>query len=138
MNNLNKINVNELTAIQKKNYRFQKVASALADFGFNAIRLTDDLSGADFSLHHIDGGEPLKVILKGRAMIAKKYIDEDLHICFPDSEGWYFLKHDALVDVIAQHTNWLSTESWIAGELYSTPTLSSSLKDQLSGFFIQS
>ena len=46
--NLKKIKYNELNPRQKENYNFHKVASALAEYGYNSMRLNDDWQGADF------------------------------------------------------------------------------------------
>lgn len=46
--NLKKIIYTELNSKQKENYNFHKVASALADYGYNSMRLNDDWQGADF------------------------------------------------------------------------------------------
>lgn len=48
------------------------MATALADYGYNSVRLTDDWQGADFIAVHIDGESFLKVQLKGRFTVDKK------------------------------------------------------------------
>ena len=48
------IRYRELTAKQQEVYNFQKVASLLADYGFNCIKLDDDWQGADFLAYHAD------------------------------------------------------------------------------------
>ena len=58
---------------QKEIYNFQKIAAALADYGFNCIKLQDDWLGADFLAYHKDGSQTLRVQLKGRVTIDKKY-----------------------------------------------------------------
>ena len=63
----------ELNSRQKENYNFHKVAARMADYGFNCLRLTDDWQGADFIACHIDGETFLKVQLKGRLVIDRKY-----------------------------------------------------------------
>ena len=45
---LTHINYAELNSRQKEAYNFQKLAAALADYGFNCIKLSDDWQGADF------------------------------------------------------------------------------------------
>ncbi len=67
------IEFNKLNARQKENFNFQKIAAVLADYGFNCIKLTDDWNGADFLAYHIDGETTLKVQLKSRLTVAKKY-----------------------------------------------------------------
>ena len=70
---LNKVNYKDLNARQKENYNYHKVASALADCGYDCMRLNNDWQGADFIAVHNDGKEMLKIQLKGRFTIDKKY-----------------------------------------------------------------
>ena len=76
----NKVNYNELNAKQKENYNFHKVAAALAEYGYNSMRLNDDWQGADFIA--VKGDEMLKIQLKGRFTVDKKYIGKDIYISF--------------------------------------------------------
>ena len=48
MNNFIKIDYNQLNLKQKENYNLHKVASALADYGYDSMRLNNDWQGADF------------------------------------------------------------------------------------------
>jgi len=84
-----KIKYEDLNSKQKEIYNFQKVASVLADYGFNCIKLADDWCGADFLAYHKNGAETLKVQLKGRLSIDKKYLGKDLFIAFPVDQTWY-------------------------------------------------
>ena len=45
---LNKVKYDELNDKQKENYNYSKVSSALAEYGYNCIKLADDYKGADF------------------------------------------------------------------------------------------
>ena len=45
---MEKINYNDLNSKQKENYNYHKVASALADYGYDSMRLNNDWQGADF------------------------------------------------------------------------------------------
>jgi hypothetical protein len=49
------------------------VAALLADNGFNCIKLADDWQEAYFIAYHKDGNDTLKVQLKPRPIIEKKY-----------------------------------------------------------------
>ncbi len=110
--NLQPISYDELNPRQKENYNFQKSAAILADYGFNCIKLADDWQGADFLADHIDGTQTLRVQLKGRVTIDKKYIGQDLYMNFKVAGTWYLVPHDELIDIIGQATNWLNTQSW--------------------------
>jgi hypothetical protein len=92
-----RINYGTLNPRQKENYNFQKVAARLADYGFNSIRLTDDWQGADFIAVHIDGETFLKVQLKVRLVIDRKYLGKGVHIAFPHGDDLYLYDHDGLV-----------------------------------------
>lgn len=93
----NRIAYSDLNPRQKENYNFQKVAAHLADYGFNCLRLSDDWQGADFIACHIDGETFLKVQLKGRLTINKKYLRKDIYIAFLHDDNCYVFDHDTLV-----------------------------------------
>lgn len=92
-----RIRYKDLNARQKENFNFQKVASTLADYGFNCIRLSDDWQGADFIACHIDGKTFLKMQLKGRLTLQEKYKGKDIHITFNQDGKWYVYPHDELL-----------------------------------------
>jgi hypothetical protein len=108
-----KIPYKELKPKQQEIYNFQKVAAILAEYSFNCIKLADDWLGADFIAYHFDGIQTLRVQLKGRMTIDKKYLSKDLHVAFMFKEQWYLVDHDLLVDLVGNYTNWLNTKSWI-------------------------
>lgn len=107
-----KISYDDLNSRQQEIYNFQKVAALLADYGFNCIKLSDDWGGADFLAHHKNGMDTLKVQLKGRVTIGKKYIGKDIYMAFPANGAWYLVHHDTLVELVGGCTNWLNTKSW--------------------------
>ena len=132
---LEHIGYDDLNAKQKEIYNFQKVAAILADYGFNCIKLTDDWQGADFLAYHKDGTQTLKVQLKGRVSIYKKYQDKDLHMCFPARGAWYLVPHDELVGIAGDTTTWLDTASWRSGG-YSSASPSREMLDRLAPYAI--
>ncbi len=89
-----RINYAKLNSRQQENYNFHKVASVMADYGFNCIRLSDDFLGADFIAMHIDGSTFLRIQLKGRFSFDQKYLGRGLHIAFRDGEAWFLYPHD--------------------------------------------
>ena len=97
-----KIEYSKLNSRQKENYNFHKVASALANYGFNSMRLNDDWQGADFISVHISNGEMIKVQLKGRFTIDKKYIDKDLYIAFIEDANIKLYLHDSALKIIPE------------------------------------
>ncbi|NRA39110.1 MAG: hypothetical protein HRU15_13280 [Planctomycetes bacterium] len=115
---LTRINYSELNNKQKEIYNFQKISAILADYGFNCIKLADDWQGADFLAYHKDGMETLKVQLKGRLTIDKKYLNKELYMTFSCHDHWYLIKHDDLIEHIRTTTNWLNTDSWVKEGFY--------------------
>ncbi len=93
-----RVRYDDLNSRQKENYNFQKVAGRLADYGFNCLRLTDDWQGADFIACHIDGETFLKIQLKGRLTIDKKYVGKDIYIAFLLKDGCYVYPHDEFLE----------------------------------------
>jgi hypothetical protein len=109
---LRKINPRKLNARQKENNNFQKISGLLADYGFATIRLSDDWKGADFLAQHVDGKALLRVQLKGRLGIYKKYRGKNLWICFPDRGDWYLYPHDKVLIHLLRTTNIKRTAAW--------------------------
>ena len=105
---LNRVNYNELNAKQKENYNFHKVAAALAEYGYNSMRLNDDWQGADFIA--VKGDDMLKIQLKGRFTVEKKYIDKEIYISFIENSKIKIYKHDEAVNLLPEKTK--NTESW--------------------------
>ncbi len=113
----------DLNSRQKENYNFQKVASHLADYGFNCLRLTDDWQGADFIACHVDGETFLKVQLKARLSIDRKYIGKNIHIAFMDDVGCYVYPHDEVVSRIEAAGSIGKTSSWRDRGIYNWPSI---------------
>ena len=105
---LNKVNYNELNAKQKENYNFHKVAAALAEYGYNSMRLNDDWQGADFIA--VKGDDMLKIQLKGRFTVDEKYRGKDIYITFIEDDKIKMYKHDEAVNLLPEKTK--NTESW--------------------------
>jgi hypothetical protein len=131
-----RIKYSHLNSKQKEIYNFQKVAGMLADYGFNCIKLNDDWQGADFLAYHKDGDDTLRVQLKSRLTINKKYIGKDLYMIFPAKPGWYLVPHDTLVSLVSDRTPWLTTSSWNDGGAYSSAKPSKALRDCLRPYRI--
>lgn len=95
-----RIKYEKLNARQQENYNYQKLAAVLADYGFVAMRLSDDWNGADLIAQHINGETFLKVQLKGRLTFCKKYVGKSIYIAFPYRDAWYLYPHDELLEQI--------------------------------------
>ena len=126
----------DLNPMQREIYNFQKVAAVLADFGFNCIKLADDWQGADFLAYHKDGSQTLKVQLKGRLTIDKKYEGKDLHMCFGVRGQWYLIPNDDLLSIVGETTPWLESDQWLTKGYYNTPQPNAKLVKRLSEFVL--
>ncbi len=120
------------TARQKELFNFQKIAGTLADLGYNCIKLADDWQGADFLAYHKDGTTTLKVQLKSRVTINKKYCGKDIWIAFPHNREWYLIEHDRLVEKVGEHTDWLGSSSWKDKHGYSSISINADLLKSLA------
>lgn len=134
---LKRIDPTKLNGKQKEIYNFQKSAALLADYGFNCVKLTDDWEGADFLALHFDGKTILRVQLKSRLTIDRKYLDQDLWMNFPSAGTWYLVPHDELVEFVGEATNWLNTTSWKENGQYSSANPSLQLLEHLSPFTVE-
>ena len=125
MKKFEKINYRKLNARQKENYNYQKISSILAEYGFSTIRLSDDWQSADFIAQHYKDKTFLKVQLKGRLGIDKKYMNKDIWICFRAKKNLYLYPHDEVVDYIVANSNISNTISWSKRGAYHWPRIPS-------------
>lgn len=116
---MKKIAYENLNAKQKENYNFQKIAAVLAEYGYSCMWLNDDWQGADFIANHIDGAEFLRVQLKGRLVVSKKYIGKNLHIAFRVNDKTYLYPHDEVLDLLLPSIE--NRSSWLVDGLCSWP-----------------
>ncbi|MDA9883158.1 hypothetical protein N9D33_02205, partial [Flavobacteriaceae bacterium] len=105
---MDKVNYDDLNARQKENYNYHKVASALADYGYDSMRLNNDWEGADFIA--VNGDDMIKVQLKGRLTADKKYLNKDLYIAFIEDGKVKLYKHDDIIPLMPEST--LKSKSW--------------------------
>ena len=115
MKGLQKIKYNELNAKQKENYNFHKVAAALADYGYDCMRLNNDWEGADFIA--VNGDDMLKVQLKGRLTLDKKYIGKDIYVAFLENNKVKLYSHDEVFELFPEKSR--QSVSWQKNGSYS-------------------
>jgi hypothetical protein len=113
--NLKKIAYETLNAKRKEQYLFQKISGVLADYGYTTIKLADDWQGADFIAQHVDGKSFLKIQLKSRFSINRKYEKKDLYIAFPLKKEWYIFPHDEIVQALKEQKIYTESASWGKG-----------------------
>ena len=111
-----KVPYSKLNSKQKENFNFHKVAAALAEYGFNSMRLNDDWQGADFISVHIEGDEMLKIQLKGRFTISSKYIGKKIYVAYIENDVIKLYKHDEAIPLITEkklnHINDTGSYDW--------------------------
>lgn len=110
-----------LNSRQRENHNFQKVSAILADYGYVTLRLSDDWQGADFIAQHIDGQTFLRVQLKSRMGVARKYRHRGLWLCFPHAGHWYLCPHDSLLEYLLAERGIGHTTSWAGNGEYTQP-----------------
>jgi len=76
---MKKVAYQTLNPKQQESYNYQKISALLAEYGYITYRMHDDYHGADFHAVNING-TVLKVQLKGRIAIDKKYLNKEIHI----------------------------------------------------------
>ena len=116
----------EYSPILKEIYNFHTVAALLAGYGFDCVRLANDWGGADFLAYpQEDGHEILKIQLKGRPTINKKYQgpEKKIYMAFPIDEIWYLILHDKLVQLVEKHTNWTKQSLGVRGRIMVITTI---------------
>lgn len=131
----NRIKFNELNRRQKKNWKLHKLASRLADYGYNCIRLGDGWQGADFIACHTDGSF-IKVRLETRLYIKRRYNGMELFIAFNENNLWYIYPHDQLCNELLDMGYMSGTLSWEERGIYNWPSLTQRLAEHMEGYVI--
>ncbi len=132
---LRRIDYEKLNARQKETYNFQKTAAVLADYGYSCMWLNDDWQGADFIANHIDGMDFLKVQLKGRLTINRKYVGKNIYIAFRHRDDTYLYPHDEVKDRIFEILPQTEArQSWQKGSGFSWPGLTKKLEQLLADY----
>ena len=125
-----KVSYGVLNSKQKENYNFHKVASALADYGYDSMRLNNDWQGADFIA--VKNDEMLKVQLKGRFTVDKKYLDKKIYIAFIEDNIVKIYEHDEAVNILPDNIK--QSDSWNIHGSYSwgkTPKIYDSVINEI-------
>ena len=135
---LTKVVYKDLNSRQKETYNFHRVASHLAEYGYNSILLSDDWLGADFIAYHNNGERYYRVQLKGRMTIDNKYIGKDLYIAFVDGERVYVYPHDEMANRIDATGRIGQSVSWSKYRSYSWPGVSKWMRELLDEFEVKS
>lgn len=103
-----KIDYYNLNSKEKENHNYHKIAASLADYGYDSMRLNNDWDGADFIA--IRQNKILKIQLKGRFTIDKKYIGKDIFVSFFEEGKVKIYKHDEALKLIPENVK--TSKSW--------------------------
>jgi hypothetical protein len=125
-----KVSYGVLNSKQKENYNFHKVASALADYGYDSMRLNNDWQGADFIA--VKNDVMLKVQLKGRFTVDKKYLDKKIYIAFIEDNIVKIYEHDEAVNMLPDNIK--QSDPWNIHDSYSwgkTPKIYDSVINEI-------
>ena len=124
-----RIKYSKLNGRQQENYNLAKLSGVMADYGFTLQKLNDDWQGADAIALHIDGETHLRIQLKGRPFIGKRYTGKNIWMAFPSSAGeWFVCPHDELLGFARLRTNALNGKDWIDKGIYSWPKMSKEMQ----------
>lgn len=130
------IKYQELNSRQKENFNFHKVSAELADYGYNCMWLNDDWQGADFIACHIDGNKFIKVQLKGRLTLDKKYNGKNIYIAFNQDSKWFIYPHDELQKELLSLGLMSGTKSWDENGSYSWNNIPKHISSQMKKYGI--
>ncbi|MDM5264559.1 hypothetical protein PF327_10175 [Sulfurovum sp. XTW-4] len=127
-----KIDYKSLSPRAKEDYNYTKVASALADYGYQCLPTRNDDNGADLIAYHSESGEMTAIQLKARLAFAKKYIGKNLHIAFRDDNEIFIYPHDEILNKLIKDGD----KTWKAHGVWSSPKLSKKQREALEQYKI--
>lgn len=122
-----RVDYDDLNPRQQENFNCAKLAAVLVEYGFTALRLSDDWKGADLIAVHKDGEKDLKVQVKGRLTFEQKYLSKGLWIAFRENEDWYLYEHDVLFELVRKRIE--DSVAWREQGVYHWPRLPSWASD---------
>jgi hypothetical protein len=111
---LTKVYYKDLNSKEKENYNYHKVAAALAEYGYDSMRLNNDWQGADFIA--VKGDEMIKVQLKSRFTLDAKYEGKNIYIAFIEDAKIKIYLHDEALNIASN--NIIDSESWRLRQRY--------------------
>lgn len=132
---LERVTYQSLSPKAQETYNFHKMASILADYGYNCIWLSDDWNGADFIAVHMDGVSDIKVQLKGGISFSQKYRGKNLYIGFFYSGDLYLYPHDVILEKVESD---ISDKKWIEIGTYFQTKITRKFRELLEPFKIES
>lgn len=116
---MEKLAFKEMSSRFKEHRNFLKLASVLVDYGYMCSWLPVDDKGADFIAVHCKTNDVLKIQLKGRISVNKKYFGKALYMAFPlDShrplENWVIVSHDTIIPLFISEKSWANNQGRVS------------------------
>lgn len=107
------------------------VVSLLLKQGFNVfLPVYDD--GIDFIVHRRVDDSVVKIQLKSRLTIDRKYEGRGISMVLPGRGDWFMIAHDRLLGLVPEA--WRSSRAWTEGGKYTVPSLSVEMAARLSPY----
>ena len=119
---MEKLNFNEMSPTFREHRNFLKLSSVLVDYGYMCSWLPVDDQGADFIAVHCKTNHVLKIQLKGRISVERKYFGKDIYMAFPKDdrkplEDWMIVPHDKLVELFISPASWNKNHGRSSGKI---------------------
>jgi hypothetical protein len=92
-----------------------KFTNLALEQGYNVYLPVYD-RGVDFIVYHEKNEILIKVQLKSRWTIDRKYLEKGISIAFPIGNDWYLMPHDRMVEL--EEPYGVRTNAWILGGSY--------------------
>ena len=89
--------------------------------------------GVDFVLLHQDSGKLIKVQIKGRWTIDRKYLGREIWIAFPIDGEWYLMEHDRMVE-LGDRQGYTKNPSWIEKGIWNIPSPSKAVRESCAPY----
>lgn len=107
----------DMISFQKEAFNFHKVATRLVACGYQSTWLgkaqkNTAWEGTDFLAMRFDKTHVIKVQLRSRMTIDKKYIGKEIYIAFHHGDDCYLFPHDEIMELVLVHTGVGTTDSW--------------------------
>lgn len=91
-------------------------------------------TGIDLIIHREHDDLLIKIQLKSRWTIHKKYKNRGIAMAFPDGDDFYLIPHDYCIEYAEAHKNYLNTSSWEKGGIYHVASMSKTMKEDFAEF----
>ena len=133
-NRLGRPAVAETTAPSGMAYNISEARRALTQFGYSCSSPSRGTQDAQIVARVPRENMSINVRCPGRVAIQAKFLEKDIHVCFPARGGWYLVPHDDLVQIAGETTPWLDSHSWRDRGWYSSANPSKRMLARLAPY----